>query len=166
MNTPTPENCDFPGPGSRSKQAAFLKLLNLALLILYPIAWTAPLMRAGVLPLFGLSEISVLTGLQSLWETDVLLALVVIVFALLAPYLKTLALAAVHFGMVGRRVLPLLHTLGKVAMAEVFLIALYVVVIKGIGIGRIEIAWGLYLLTGLILMSLWVSYRSEQSSPK
>lgn len=166
MNTPTPENSDFPDCGSRSKRAALLKLLNLALLILYPIAWTAPLMRAGVLPLFGLSEISVLTGLQSLWETDILLALVVIVFALLAPYLKTLALVAVHFGLMGRRALPMLHALGKLAMAEVFLIALYVVVIKGIGIGRIEVAWGLYLLTGLILMSLWVSYRSEQSHPK
>ena len=35
-----------------------LKFANLALLILFPIAWFAPLMRAGLLPLFGLSEIS------------------------------------------------------------------------------------------------------------
>ena len=57
-----------------------LKYLNLALLVLYPVAWFAPLMRAGLLPLFGLSEISVITGLQSLWKTDPPLALIVTAF--------------------------------------------------------------------------------------
>ena len=42
-----------------------LRYANLALLILFPLAWFAPLLRAGVLPLFGLSEISVITGLQA-----------------------------------------------------------------------------------------------------
>jgi hypothetical protein len=43
-------------------------------------------------------------------------------------------------------------------MAEVFLIALYITVIKGIGIGTVETAWGLYLLTGCILTSLVLSH--------
>ena len=77
---------------------ALLKFLNLSLLVLYPIAWTAPLMRAGLLPLFSLSEISVLTGLQSLWASDIFLALMVTAFALFAPYLKTIALALVLAG--------------------------------------------------------------------
>lgn len=59
-----------------------LRYANLALLVLFPIAWFAPLMRAGLLPLFGLSEISVISGLQSLWESDVFLALMVTFFAL------------------------------------------------------------------------------------
>ena len=71
-----------------------LKYANLTLLILFPVAWFAPLMRAGLgLPLFDLSEISVISGLQSLWESDVFLALLVTFFALFAPYLKTLGLA-------------------------------------------------------------------------
>ena len=38
-----------------------LRLANLTLLVLFPLAWFAPLMRAGIaLPLFGLSEISVI----------------------------------------------------------------------------------------------------------
>ncbi|MDG1168662.1 MAG: paraquat-inducible protein A, partial [Sulfitobacter sp.] len=74
----------------------WLKLLNLSLLILYPVAWAAPLMRAGLLPLFSLNEISVLTGLQSLWATDIFLALMVTLFALFAPYVKTIGLALVH----------------------------------------------------------------------
>ena len=44
-----------------------LRLANLALLVLFPVAWFAPLMKAGLLPLFKLSEISVISGLQSLW---------------------------------------------------------------------------------------------------
>ena len=43
-----------------------LKIINLLLLILYPFAWAAPLLRAGLLPLFVQSEISLLTGLLSL----------------------------------------------------------------------------------------------------
>ena len=76
-----------------------LRFANLALLILFPIAWFAPLMRAGILPLFSLSEISVISGMQALWESDVALALLVTAFALFAPYLKTIGLALVHFNL-------------------------------------------------------------------
>lgn len=131
-----------------------LRIANLSLLILFPVAWFAPLMRAGLLPLFGLSEISVITGLQSLWASDVVLALVVTVFALFAPYLKVLGLALVQFGWLDARARPVLTLLGKLAMADVFLIALYITIIKGIGVGRIETAWGLYLFTACILASL------------
>ena len=134
-----------------------LKWINLSLLVLYPVAWSAPLMRAGLLPLFGLSEISVLTGLQSLWGTDIFLALIVTLFALVAPYAKTVGLALVRFGKLSRAALPVLALTGKLAMADVFLIALYISIVKGIGIGRIETAWGLYLFTGCILASLLIS---------
>ncbi|WP_435310167.1 paraquat-inducible protein A [Primorskyibacter sedentarius] len=139
-----------------------LRWLNLSLLILYPVAWFAPLIRAGLLPLFGLSEISVLSGLQSLWETDVMLALLVTVLALFAPYLKTIGLALIHFGMLRRRILPVLNLLGKLAMADVFLIALYVVVAKGVGVGRVETAWGLYLFSACILTSLVIGILTEK----
>ncbi len=140
-----------------------IKYLNLLLLVLYPIAWAAPLMRAGFLPLFSLNEISVLTGLQSLWASDIFLALVVTLFALFAPYLKTIGLALVHFDLLSCRALPALHLLGKLAMADVFLIAVYITLTKGIGVGRIEVAWGLYLFTICILTSLFINWRTEQS---
>lgn len=139
-----------------------LRLANLALLVLFPVAWFAPLLRAGLLPLFGLSEISVITGLQSLWQTDVFLALLVTVFALFAPYLKTLGLALVQFGLLDNRVMPVLTVLGKLAMADIFLIALYITVAKGIGVGRIETAWGLYLFTACILTSLAIGLLSHR----
>ncbi len=140
-----------------------LRYINLSLLVLYPIAWFAPLMKAGLLPLFGLKEISVISGLQSLWGTDVFLALLVTVFALFAPYLKTIGLALLHWGLLSPKLLPILHFVGKLAMADVFLIALYITLTKGIGVGRIETAWGLYLFTACIVASILISWRSEQS---
>ena len=52
-----------------------MRYLNLCLLVLFPVAWFAPLMRAALLPIFGMDEISVVTGLQSLWQSDIPLAL-------------------------------------------------------------------------------------------
>jgi paraquat-inducible protein A len=141
-----------------------MKALNLALLVLFPIAWFAPLLRAGLLPLFGLDEISVITGLQSLWESDVILALLVTVMAIFAPWLKTIGLALLHFRLLSPRVLPALNILGKLAMADVFLIALYIVVVKGVGMATVEVAWGLYLFTGCILASLWVSHAAGKKT--
>lgn len=135
-----------------------LRIANLSLLILFPIAWFAPLLRAGLLPLFGLSEISVISGLQSLWKSDVALALLVTFLAVFAPYMKTIGIALIQFGLMRRKVLPVLEILGKLAMADVFLIALYVVLVKGIGLATVETAWGLYLFTGCVLASIGISY--------
>lgn len=145
---------------------AVIRYANLSLLLLFPLAWFAPLLRAGIaLPLFGLSEISIISGLQELWRTDVFLALLVTFFALFAPYLKTIGLALIHFGLMRRRVLPVLHLLGKLAMADLFLIALYIVLAKGVGLARIEVAWGLYLFTLCILASIAIGLLSEKRAP-
>ncbi|WP_291736724.1 paraquat-inducible protein A [Leisingera sp. F5] len=141
-----------------------LRLLTLSLLILYPVAWFAPLMRAGLLPIFGLSEISVLTGLQSLWGSDAVLALIVTFFAIFAPYLKTIGLALVQWDLLDTRVQPVLHVLSKLAMADVFLIALYITLAKGIGLATIETAWGLYLFTACILASLGLGMLTERTA--
>jgi paraquat-inducible protein A len=137
-----------------------MKYANLALLLLFPVAWFAPLMRAALLPIFGMDEISVITGLQSLWASDAALALLVTFFAIFAPYAKTLGLALIHFGLMSPKVQPALAILGKLAMADVFLVALYIVIAKGAGYVTIEIAWGLYLFTALILASLLISLNS------
>lgn len=140
-----------------------LRLATLSLLILYPVAWAAPLMRAGVLPIFGLSEISVLTGLRALWSSDIFLALVVALFAIVAPYAKLLGLVAVQWNRAPRRLLPVIHGLSRLAMADVFLIALYIVLAKGTGVGRVEVAWGLYLFTALILASIVCGWLTERA---
>ena len=146
-----------------------LRFANLALLVLFPIAWFAPLLRAAMLPIFGLNEISIISWLQSLWRTDVFLALIVTAFAIFAPYLKTIGLALVQFRLLDARTLPFLSYLGKLAMADIFLIALYVVVVKGVSRTHVEGAWGLYLFTacvlGSIVISIFTSRRGGLSAP-
>lgn len=134
-----------------------LRIANFSLIILFPVAWFAPLLRAALLPIFGMEEISVVSGLQSLWGSDVVLALIVTGFAIFAPYLKTIGLALVHFDLLKAKVLPVLGYLGKLAMADIFLIALYVVVVKGAGRVTVEGGWGLYLFTGCVLASIVIS---------
>ncbi|MBZ4022961.1 paraquat-inducible membrane protein A [Rhodobacter sp. TJ_12] len=135
-----------------------LKYANLALLVLFPVAWVAPLLRAGLLPFFELEEISVLSGLSVLWGKDVFLALVVTFFALVAPMAKVVGLALVQFRLASPRLLPALRFLGRLAMADIFLVALYIVLAKGTGIGRLETGWGLYLFTFCVLASLALSH--------
>jgi len=134
-----------------------VKYANLALMILFPIAWFAPLMRAAILPWFGMNEISVISGLQSLWGTDAALALLVTFLAIFAPFLKTIGIALLDWNLLDSRVLPVLQILGKLAMADVFLLALYIVIGKGVGHATIEVAWGLYLFSGCILASVLLS---------
>ncbi|WP_172328300.1 paraquat-inducible protein A [Mangrovicoccus sp. HB161399] len=133
--------------------------LNLALLIAFPVAWAAPLLRAGLLPFFGLGEISILSGIASLWQTDRALAALVALFALVAPYAKILASEAMARGWLTRRAKPVVAVMARLAMADIFLIALYVVVAKGTGIGHVETAWGLWLFAACVLTSLALSWR-------
>lgn len=145
------------------------RLLNLSLVIAFPIAWFAPLIRTGLVPewrmpdwlggstLFEADTITVISGLQKLWATDVFLALAVTFFALVAPLLKTLGLVLIQFGWLDRRAVLPVTIMGKLAMADIFILSLYVVIAKGIGIGQIEVAWGLYLFTGCVLVSLGLS---------
>jgi len=137
---------------------AFLVLANLSLLVLFPLAWSLPLLRSGLnLPFFGLEEITILSGIARLWTTDPALAVLVGFLAIVAPYAKTIALALLHLGLLPGRLLPLLQTLGKLAMADIFLVALYIVIARGVALARIETAPGLYLFTGCVLLSLILS---------
>lgn len=153
-------------PGPRRLQwprgwGLVLALGNLALLLIYPLAWSAPLLRAALLPIFGLTEISVLSGLRSLWQSDPALAILVGLLALGAPLAKTLGLALVQCGLAGGGLLRLLHLLGRLAMAEVFLLALYLVLAKGVGHATVEVGWGLWLFTFCVLAALGLSLGQE-----
>ena len=108
-----------------------------------------------------MNEISVISGLQSLWASDVFLALVVTFLAIFAPYMKTIGMALMHFGLLDGAVKPALTWLARLAMADVFLLAIYVVIAKGIGLGRVEPAWGLYLFTGCVIASVAISMLSK-----
>lgn len=138
-----------------------MRWINLCLLVAFPLVWFAPLARMGLTPWFGLSDISVISGLQALWSADPVLALVVTFLAIFAPWAKTIGIALLDFGLLSPKALPALQWLGRLAMADVFLVALYIVLVKGMGLGHIETAWGLHAFTALILLSLWLSHRAR-----
>jgi uncharacterized paraquat-inducible protein A len=133
------------------------KIANLSLLVLFPIAWFAPLMRAGILPFFKLNEVSVMTGIGALLEKDLFLAIIVILFALIAPIVKVIGTALIQFGLASAAWKAIIQVMGKFAMADIFLVAIYIVVAKGVGVGRLEVAWGIYLFTACVLTGFIIS---------
>lgn len=137
--------------------STLMKLVNAWLIIAFPVSWFAPLLKAGLLPFFNMTEISILSGLTALMESDIFLAGVVALFAIILPLAKVMATAAIQFGFLKYHHLWWVSLLGKFAMAEVFLLALYIVVAKGVGVGRLETAWGLYFFTFCVLMSYLVT---------
>lgn len=141
------------------------KAVTIALLVLFPVAWLAPLARARVLPLFEGSEISILRGVIELADSDIFLCIVVALFAMIIPYVKTVLLIGAQFGQLGKpeKWLKILGYMGKLSMADVFLIAMYVVAVKGVGIGEIVIEWGLYLFTALVFASMWATWATERA---
>jgi paraquat-inducible protein A len=132
-------------------------ILNLILLVAFPISWFVPLAHTGLLSWFNDDVLTVMNTIGVLWESDVLLAVVVTFFALLAPMLKTILLLFIQLGWLGANMLNALAILGKLAMADIFLIALLIVAAKGVGVGYIETDWGLYMFSGCILLSLLVT---------
>ncbi len=138
--------------------ASMLRSANMLLLILYPAAWLAPLATAGILPWFSGNEITIYRGVSDLWTIDPALSLLVAFLAVVVPYAKTLAISAIHFGKLGASALPMIQVIGKLSMADVFLIALYIVVVKGVGIGHVQPAWGLWLFTGCVLGYIVISW--------
>jgi uncharacterized paraquat-inducible protein A len=152
------------------KKEQLAKYLNLSLIIAFPIAWFAPLLRTSLLPqwqmpswlggstLFAPDTVTVVSGLQKLWQADIFLAIAVTFFALVAPMLKCLGMSLIHFNLLSSSTQPMVGFLGKLAMADIFILALYIVIAKGIGIGTIEVAWGLYLFTASVVVSLFVSF--------
>ncbi|MGB0412098.1 MAG: paraquat-inducible protein A, partial [Pikeienuella sp.] len=109
------------------------------------------------------SELTIAGGVRDLWHTDMVLAMIVATLAVVAPFFKTLLLSAALFGVLqSKRAMMLIIIAGKLSMADVFLIAVYIVVIKGVGVGHVTVGWGLYLFTAITLTSLFIAYAQSK----
>lgn len=137
---------------------------NLALAVLFPVAWFAPLMTVKVRLAFwaGGTDLSVITTLQALWAEDALLALLLTFAAIVAPTVKVLGTGLILARLLSPRVHGVVFAVGKLAMADVFLIAIYIALFKGLDGGTIAIGWGLYLFTFCVIASLLVSLASAR----
>ncbi|MEK0082781.1 paraquat-inducible protein A [Benzoatithermus flavus] len=133
--------------------------LLIASFLLQPLAWWLPLFTARV-PFLWDQEVSIASGLVELWRLDPLLCAVVLLFSVLIPLVKSIALVWVWHRVPharARRLLDRLSLLAKLSMTEVFLLAVIIVGIKGVGIGRIEVSAGLYGFAAIVLLSLAAS---------
>ena len=133
--------------------------LLVASLALVPVTWWLPLFTARV-PFLWRHEVSIASGLVELWRLDLLLFAAVLLFSVLVPLVKGAALVWVWYRTPHHRVRPALDRLallGKLAMAEVFLLAVILVGIKGVGIGTVEVTWGLPVFVAAVLLSLAAS---------
>jgi len=134
-----------------------LIMAHVALLALYPVAWGAPILTAGLLPWFGQDNISILSGILALLGSDPVLGLLIAVLAIIAPFGKTvlgLASLVLDRDILGASVAWLMS---RLAMADIFLVSLYIVIAKGVGVGHIQTRWGLYVFTLCVLLSMVLS---------
>ncbi|NOX72989.1 MAG: paraquat-inducible membrane protein A [Alphaproteobacteria bacterium] len=144
-----------------------LKLANLSLLILFPVAWFAPLMKSGLWPIQSLREYSIMDALQGVWKNDVYLALLMTFFAVFAPYIKIISTALIQFNLMSPRLMGPMQFIGKLAMADIYAIAIFIVIYTGIDVagisGQVETSWGLYLFTGNVIASILISHFTRKS---
>jgi len=126
----------------------------------FPLVWFAPLFSLKIDLRFwaDATEFSVVSTLQTLWRTDPALALLVSFLALFAPVLKVTGIILIEAGLLVARVKPGLEILGRLAMADVFLIALAVAMIKGLEGGTLTIRWGFWAFAGLVLASVLLGW--------
>ena len=134
----------------------------LALMAAFPVLWFAPLFSLKIDLKFwaDATEFTLVSTLQTLWRTDPALAVLVSFLALFAPMLKLLGLILLHLDLLSPKTQPVLSLMGRLAMADVFLIALAVAMIKGLDGGTIAIKWGFWAFAGAVLASValgWVA---------
>lgn len=109
-------------------------------------------------------ELVLVQAAKDLYQTDTILFLVVFFFGIIAPAAKMLASAGAWYFLDVRfaiKIHNMIILLGKLSMLDIMLIAIFIVAIRGVGIGSIDILPGLYFYTALVLSSFFVSLVME-----
>ena len=116
----------------------------------------------------AVSTYSILGVIQKLFKTnDIFLAVILALFSVFSPILKL----SFYWHATGLKdskkfnsTLQIIHYVGKFSMAEVFALALIIVVIKSFpGGSTAQLEWGAYLFTFSIICSMLVSFRLDSS---
>lgn len=143
-----------------------LWVIGLSALVLaaLPIAWFAPLFSLKVKYRFwaDATDFSVISTLQILWKDDPFIALLVSFFALFFPVLKLIGIITIEAGLLSERLKPGLDLMGRFAMADVFLIALAIAMVKGLDGGDLTVLWGFWAFSGLIITSILIGFLSKR----
>jgi len=142
-----------------------LPLLVLALVAL-PFTWFLPLFRTELL-VFLDNEVTVMGAARTLLKADLLLFAVIVLFGMIVPVAKLVAL--LHAWTIlprekARGWIGGLNKISKFSMLDIFLIAVTIVGLKGVGLGKVETAYGLYAFAGVVLMILALSFWADRVS--
>ena len=114
----------------------------------------------------AVSTYSILGVIQKLFQTnDLFLAILLALFSVFSPVLK-LSFYWYTNGLKNpkkfKSMLQIIHYIGKFSMAEVFALALIIVVIKSFpGGSTAQLEWGAYLFTSSVISSMIVSFRLD-----
>lgn len=109
-------------------------------------------------------EIILVQAAYDLYQADTLLFLVVFLFGIVAPAAKMLASAGAWYFLdvrLAAKVHKVIIVLGKLSMLDIMLIAIFIVAIRGVGIGSVDMLPGLYFYVALVLSSFFVSLAME-----
>jgi uncharacterized paraquat-inducible protein A len=144
----------------------------MVVLVALPLSWWLPMFTTQTL-LFFEHKVSIVVAIATLFETDLFLCSVVVLFSIVAPVLKNAAFIYVWYRVPNSHALrwvSRLTLLGKLSMAEIFLVALAIVGIKGVALQQVYVDFGLYffslvILTSLVL-SLWAIANLENRFPR
>ncbi len=129
-------------------------------LVALPLSWWLPVFTTETL-LFFKYEVSIVIAVVTLFEVDLFLCIVVVLFSMVAPVIKNAAFIYVWYRVPSTHALrwvSRLIFLGKISMAEIFLIALAIVGIKGVNLQQVFVEYGLYCFSVVILASLGLSF--------
>lgn len=131
----------------------------IALLILFPVIFFVPLLTTK-LWFYTRNEITFASGAHDLFETDKVLFFIVFAFGVAFPLGKIILSIRYWYYVeisAAQRGAELLGQISKLSMLDVMLLALLVIAFKGVGVGTIEIRYGLYVYAGFILVSLFLN---------
>ena len=134
------------------------KPFALIYLLLLPLIWFAPLFGTGLLPWFSLSEVSIISGIKVLFHKDIALAILITLFVIIMPLAKAISSCLYAFGykFPSPRVL---FIMSKLSLLDIFLIAVTIVVVKGVGVGRVEILWGFWVFAAYVALGYSLAIR-------
>jgi uncharacterized paraquat-inducible protein A len=112
------------------------------------------------------STYSILGVIQKLYQTnDIFLAVLLAVFSVFSPILKLSFYwhaTSLENSKKFNSTIQIIHYVGKFSMAEVFALALIIVVIKSFpGGSTANLEWGAYLFTFSVICSMVVSFRLD-----
>lgn len=153
---------------ARQAQGAERLILPLlaAALIALPFTWFLPLFRTELL-VFLDNEVTVIGAARTLFKADLLLFAVIVLFGMVVPVAKLAGLIyawAIQPCAKGRASIGALNKISKFSMLDIFLIAVTIVGLKGVGLGEVEIAYGLYAFAAVVLMILALSFWADRVS--